>query len=160
MSDVTRKQAVQSEINVDKYSGTLSTAEKLTPEVFDSHVGQKFRVTHRRFETEQTHIRPLHVTDAAAPEAEPMDQFVELELVEVTRYPNLEKMEGGFDDRPREPFSLLFVGPHGLPLMSAQHTVHHDELGSGQLFFSPVQVTLKHPVERHPDGRFYEVAFC
>jgi len=143
----------------DKFTGQIAHSEKLTPELFDSHVGEKFRVTHQPFETEETHTHPIHVADPAGQDSDQVPQFVELELVEVTRYPTIKELEGGFENRLREPFSLLFVGPHELLLMSCLHTVHHQQLGTGQFFFNPVQVSLKHPADRHPEGMFYEVAF-
>ena len=84
---------------------------------------------------------------------------VELKLVEVTRYPKLKEREGGFDHRAREPFSLLLECPDDPVLMSAGHTVHHDQLGTGCLFLNPVQVALKPQVKKQPGVRFYEVVF-
>ena len=143
----------------DRFTGQIADTEKLTPQLFDSHVGEIFRVRHQRFETTGTHAHPIDVLDPTGQTSDQEPQFVELELVEVTRYPTIEEVEGGFEQRLREPFSLLLVGPHELPLRSCLHTVHHQQLGTGQFFFNPVQVTLKHPADQHPEGRFYEVAF-
>ena len=84
---------------------------------------------------------------------------LELELVEVTRYPETEEIEAGFDVPPREPFALLFRGSHAnvLPL-SAMYTVIHEELGTMRLFLNPVQVGAQR-AEYHPEGRFYETVF-
>lgn len=134
--------------------GSLAALESLTPEVFEPHVGEIFRARYQQFENARTHVQPLHVgsqRDATA--------FVELKLVEVTRYPQLKEREGGFDYRPREPFALLFEGPSDPTLISAEHTIHHAQLGAGRLFLNPVQAALRPPAESPSDVRFYETTF-
>ena len=139
-------------------SGQVSTPISLTPEVFDPLVGDVFRVRQQRYETAQTHANPLNVRDPGAPE-EP-ETIVEVKLVEVTRYPKLRELEGGFEHRPREPFALLFIASHEDVLLSAVHTVVHEKLGELQLFLNPVQVSLDSAATEHPDGRFYETPIC
>lgn len=129
-----------------------------TAELFDPHLHETFSVDP---ESAVLNARTRALIDASRAEGDEEKRAgpVELELVEVTRYPQLEELEGGFSHRPREPFALLFRGSHDQPMISALYTVSHPELGDFQLFLSPVQESLKYPVESHPEGRFYESAF-
>lgn len=133
--------------------GQLAQLGSLTPELFDPHVGDVFRATHQQFEDERTHAQPLNVGPASETEV-----CVELKLLEVTRYPKLKEREGGFDCRPREPFALLFDGPPQPMLLSAVHTIWHEQLGAGRLFLNAV-LAVRRPTEKQCDGRFYEATF-
>lgn len=133
--------------------GQLAQLGDLTPESFDPHVGDVFRAAYQQFEDERTHVQPLKVGSEGGTE-----ELVELKLVEVTRYPKLKEREGGFDCRPREPFALLFEGPPHPVLLSAEHTIHHEQLGTGRLFLSAVHV-VRGPAENPSDGLFYEATF-
>lgn len=145
--------------DVHHVADPLSTVANLTPESFDPLVGDRFQVSRQLFESQETHTSPRPVAESTSTDENEADQIVDLKLVEVTRYPRLKECEGGLDHRPREPFSLLFVGPHELPLTSALHTVHHEQLGTGRMFLGPVQASLKYHAETHPEGRFYEAVF-
>ena len=75
-------------------------------------------------------------------------------------YPKLKEHEGSFDHRPREPFSLLFVGPHDAPMLSAEHTVHHDQLGAGRFFIIAIIGPFSdRPASPHARVRHYEIVF-
>lgn len=132
--------------------GQLAELGNLTADLFDPHVGEVFRATYQQFEDERTHVQPLNVGTESETEV-----LVELKLVEVTRYPKLKEREGGFDQRSREPFALLFAGPPDPLLLSAEHTIRHEQLGTGRLFLNSVQAT-EGPANPN-DGRFYEATF-
>ena len=136
----------------DRHGGPLAELGSVTPETFEPHVEDKFQVKNVSLESQRTHVHPL--SDELPGR---LDEIVELTLVEVTRYPRIKERESGFEQRPREPFALLFQGPADQPLMSAELSVYHDQLGAGCLFFTPVQVSLK-PEQDRP-ASFYEVVF-
>ena len=132
--------------------GSLADLASVTPETFAPCVGDTFRVRNCSVESTETHVFPRG--DRLPGRS---DEIVELTLVEVTRYPRIEEREGGFEHRPREPFALLFEGPADCILMGAILSVSHKQLGTGQLLFTPVQVSLKPDVKR--SSKFYEVVF-
>jgi len=139
--------------NAPETSGHLADPAALTPELFDAHVGDCFQVIRQQFEHPDTHINPLRTG------TEGEEEIVELKLIEVTRYPKLKEIEGGWDHRAREPFSLLFEGPLEPTLISAQHTIMHQSLGNGRLFLNPVQVAARGSHGTVPEHRFYETPF-
>ncbi len=124
----------------------------LVPETFDPYVHSRFVVDpgSAQIVPRPTGLNPITgtvVEDDLVPAGGPF----ELELVEVTRYPQLKEIQGGFDHLPREPFALLFRASHeNVSLISAMHTVCHDELGTMRLFLNPVQVGV-HRVEKQPE---------
>ena len=83
----------------------------------------------------------------------------EIELIEVDRHHRLRKLEGGFGQRKREPFTLLFRGSHDNVFISHIHTIVHEKLGPLEVFLNPVHADPVHQLESHPQGRFYEVYF-
>jgi len=85
-----------------------------------------------------------------------MNQVVELELVEVSRYPNI---QSGTGTQGREPFSLLFRGAPQQPLISAIYTVSHPDTADLNLFLSPVQISQKGTPGESPEDLFYEIYF-
>ncbi|MDJ0654915.1 MAG: hypothetical protein QNJ40_12210 [Xanthomonadales bacterium] len=120
----------------------------LTASVFDAHVGSRFSVDLNTGVVSQTLQPDFDRLDKSRP--------VSLELVEVTRYPgNRSRVEA----EGREPFSLLFRGPHGRPLVSALYTVSHPVLKPANLFLNPVQVSAGSRPGENPDGLFYESCF-
>lgn len=151
------KEHASAQRNQTGHASRAEDSENLTPEFFDSVLHQSFSVN-----LQSALLNPItREILQASPLAEwwQSDRPVELVLVEVTRYPKLRAIEGGFDHRPREPFSLLFRGSHDQPLISATYDVTHDKLGTLQLFLNPVQVSVKSSVESNPEGRFYESTF-
>lgn len=80
----------------------------------------------------------------------PSGAELNLELVEVTPGKRLGK------DAPREPFVLLFLGGHELPLLGNVHVLEHESIGRFALMLSPVNVSFATQPEHHPEGRFYE----
>lgn len=138
----------------DQRTPPLADLGSLAPEVFDPHVGETFRVQNLSTESERTHTHPQ--PDLRVPGRE--DEIVEVRLIEVTRCLRLKELEGGFEHRPREPFSLLFECPAEKTLMNAVLQVHHDQLGTGDMLFSRVQMQIKHPNEI-PTNHHYEVVF-
>lgn len=129
-------------------------ADKLCPGFFESYLHQSFMVNLQSAELNPATRARLLASEMA--ERWQSGEPIEIELVEVTRYPKLEAIEGGFEHRPREPFSLLFRGSHEELLVSATYQVTHKDAGELVLFLNPVQTSVKYSVEAHPEGRFYE----
>jgi hypothetical protein len=71
---------------------------------------------------------------------------VELELIEAKALP----VRPG---APREPFSLIFRGPSGVPLEQTIYRLSHDELGELDLFLVPLGS------EGDPEGLHYQSLF-
>jgi hypothetical protein len=84
---------------------------------------------------------------------------VELQLIEIGRFEKLRRLEGGFEHRPRAPFSLLFRGRHQDAFPSGVWIVRHRVLGELRLFLNPVQVSSDYPADQNPEGLFYETVF-
>ena len=108
--------------------------ESLTPDVFDPLLNQIFEV----------------------PIAE--NRNVPIKLVEVNRHQNLANIEGGFDHRPRDPFSLLFCGPTEPLLADATYNLLNEQLKGLQVFLVPVTVHNKRAYSED-DCLFYEAVF-
>ena len=79
----------------------------------------------------------------------PAEADLDLKLVEVKRH---DPMAPGM----KEPFTLLFCGPHETPLFSSMHVVKHPSRGDVLMFLNPINAQPGLHPENHPDGRFYE----
>jgi len=95
----------------DGYWGPLSALECLTPEVFDPHVGNVFRVEYQLSETEQMYIKPQDVADGSTDETH---GCMELKLVEVTRTRNSKSTKAASitDHENRSRYFLLVPTMH------------------------------------------------
>ena len=154
MSDV--KQTASNSLESGTDGGIrLSHLDRFTPGSFDPYVNDVFRVQYLTQQTSETHVNPLPAAERGTDEP----KIVELILEEVTRHSKLKQLEGGFEHRPREPFSLLFRGPLEPTLMSAVHEIEHDQLGRGTLFLGPIIVPMKNPRDL-PRSQYYEAIFC
>lgn len=80
----------------------------------------------------------------------PAGASFKLKLVEVSR------REALSPHSCQEPFVLLFLGAHELPLVSDMHVLVHGSLGKLVMFLTAVHVSPGIPAESHPEGRFYE----
>jgi hypothetical protein len=104
--------------------------EKLTKETFAPYLGGQFRFQ----------------IDAST--------WVTTELVEVTgRGSRAARSTWAVPSEPqREPFSIVFRGPHTSPLQQKMYRVEHETIGIiDDLFIVPVGITQ--------DGLFYEAVF-
>ena len=84
--------------------------EALNKSMFSEHLGEKFRV----------HLGSSHV--------------MELELIEVTGVGSGSSHARG----RREPFSIVFRGPHDSPLGQGTYKIEHDKMGTFDLFLVPI----------------------
>ena len=91
----------------------------------------------------------VDATPLKRPGVYPPGAEVELELVEVTR-------RKPYADDLREPFTLLFLGSHEVPLYGDVHLLAHPALGKMTLLLSAVNASPGIQAETHPEGRFYE----
>ena len=73
------------------------------------------------------------------------DQPVSLELTEVTALPNRAR-------QPRQPFSLVFRGPHTPALAQRMYTFVHPQVGTIENLFIV-------PVGQDEQGRYYQAVF-
>jgi hypothetical protein len=137
-----------SEIATESDMDPFSALAKATIETFEPHVSSKF------FADPNTAIISPSLEHLL--EQMDMNQPIELELVEVTRYPNIKSRVGAHG---REPFSLLFCGSHQQPLISAIYTVSHACLPDLNLFLNPVQVSVESNPGNYSEGLFYESCF-
>lgn len=133
-----------SETGLDPFSALA----KVTVESFDPFVTSKFFADPKTAIVSPSLEHLLENID--------MNQPVELELVEVTRYPNIQSRAGA---QGREPFSLLFRGSHQQALISAIYTVSHPDMVELNLFLNPVQVSVQSKPGENPDGLYYESCF-
>jgi len=137
-------QSEQAKDSLDLYSSIANA----NAEFFEPYIASRFSVDPKSAIVSPSLEDLMELMDKS--------QLVELTLTEVSSHSGSHSYSA---DNGREPFSLLFCGSHEQPLISAIYTLSHPDLADFNLFLSPVQVSLEHRPEEHPDGRFYEACF-
>lgn len=122
----------------------LPSVGEFQPAAFEALIDQEFAVD----------LRYCDLAEDATPIAwegyRSTEEECQLTLVECHR-------EKQLTEHTREdPFTLLFRGPHEVPLPGRVHVVENSATGRFCLLLTPINVAPGIAPEAHPEGRFYE----